>query len=375
MINRHNYEEFFLMYVDAELSATEREMVETFVQQNPDLLEELNMLQEATLIPEEAIVFTNKNLLFKHTGNEINIQNSEEKFLMYVDEELNKDDKAAVETFVLQHPQLQANFTAIKQTKLQPETIPYPNKEELYREEKKERRVIYMRFARIAVAAVLIGLGVVLYTVIPTSTPQGNPVASNKLNSNTPSAITPQKNVETPVTNTQTIALSNNNKSTIAKAKIEQNNTSFASNTTTQNANTVQSNNSNNNSVNNTVTPQTHDPVIAKNTLPIKDPDALVIPKNTTPVIDATQQTNNTNTTFAKTDPNNNVKTNPNLAQNTVYRQLDVDADDEKKSLYLGAIELNKDKLRGLIRKASKLLSKSKAPEDKDAIGTFAVNR
>ena len=43
-IDRNNYEEFFLLYVDGELDATQQLAVENFVQQNPDLAVELKMI-------------------------------------------------------------------------------------------------------------------------------------------------------------------------------------------------------------------------------------------------------------------------------------------------------------------------------------------
>ena len=58
-INRHNYESFFLMYVDNELSAAEKNGVAIFIEQNPDLKPELELLQQSILKPE-SIVFNSK---------------------------------------------------------------------------------------------------------------------------------------------------------------------------------------------------------------------------------------------------------------------------------------------------------------------------
>ena len=43
-INRYNYETYFLLYADNELSAIEKNSVDEFVLSNPDLGEELGML-------------------------------------------------------------------------------------------------------------------------------------------------------------------------------------------------------------------------------------------------------------------------------------------------------------------------------------------
>ena len=53
-INRNTYEEFFLLYVDNELSQAERRQVEAFIEENPDLRPELDMLHDVVLRPEES---------------------------------------------------------------------------------------------------------------------------------------------------------------------------------------------------------------------------------------------------------------------------------------------------------------------------------
>ena len=154
-IDRHNYEECFLLYVDNELTVEQRNQVELFVQENPDLEEELVMLQQSRLVPEP-IVFEGKHLLMKEEGTSfINLHNYEEWLVLYVDNELAETEKIAVEKFVAAHPHVRAELDLFKQTKLQPEQVSFPDKNLLYRN-KKRAGVITMTWWRVAVAAILI---------------------------------------------------------------------------------------------------------------------------------------------------------------------------------------------------------------------------
>jgi hypothetical protein len=154
-INRNNYEEFFLLYIDNELDAEQKLAVENFVKQNADLAVEFNMLMQTKSSAEEPIFFDKENLL-RTEGNSINETNYEEYFLLYIDNELSAAKSEEVEMYVLQHPKLQDEFTTLKQTILIPEAISYNDKEALYRTER--RRIIYLKPWRLAAAAIFIGV-------------------------------------------------------------------------------------------------------------------------------------------------------------------------------------------------------------------------
>lgn len=68
-INRQTYEEYFLLYADGELNDAQKLEVEEFVDQNPDLGEELEMIAQTVMIPDETIVFADKEILFRKEGS------------------------------------------------------------------------------------------------------------------------------------------------------------------------------------------------------------------------------------------------------------------------------------------------------------------
>src|SRR5690349_7860714 len=172
-IDRHNYEEYFLLYIDNELTVDQKKQVELFVQENPDLEEELVMLKQSRLIPDESIVFDKKHLMMKeenatHAANTsfINLNNYEQWLIMYVDDELNTEERMAVEKFAAIHSHVREELAIFLQTKLQAEEIAFPNKEILYKREKSVR-VISMQWWKVAVAAILIiSAGVGIYSVL-----------------------------------------------------------------------------------------------------------------------------------------------------------------------------------------------------------------
>lgn len=162
-INRYNYEEFFLLYVDNELTKEERAEVETFVQENPDLEEELLMLKQSSLRPDMNIHFPGKSSLMKpEAAGLVNETNYEEFFLLYVDDELETILRKEVEQFAASKPQYQTELNLLLQTRIEPQTsIVFPDKSLLYKEESERKPVVIVWWRVAAIAAMLlIALGI-----------------------------------------------------------------------------------------------------------------------------------------------------------------------------------------------------------------------
>ncbi len=153
-INRHNYEEFFLLYVDKELSAAERKAVEVFVQENPDLQVELSALQGTVLKADDAVL-DKKNWLYMEDG----VSAMQENLLLYADDELSPADKKTVEAMLATDKIAAAEWNILRQTKIQADdSVVFNDKRSLYRTE--GGRVVGIRWWRTAAAAaVLLGLG------------------------------------------------------------------------------------------------------------------------------------------------------------------------------------------------------------------------
>ncbi len=170
-INRNNYEEYFLLYADNELSKAERKMVEIFVNENPEFKEEFCMLKLTINLPDEEIKLEDKSFLYKDENSFlINENNYEEIFVLYHDNELSEKERLETENFVAKHPNLKTEFELIGKAKLTPDSlVVYPDKNELYRKEK-SGKVVSMTIWRYVAAAVLIGFG--LWFSIPYFTNQ-----------------------------------------------------------------------------------------------------------------------------------------------------------------------------------------------------------
>lgn len=162
-INLGNYEEFFILYMDKELSQEQVKMVDEFLVAHPDLKAELEILMN-TKLPLEEFSF-DKNGLF---AENMKLSSVDEELLLYIDNELPADQTEKVQLELAGNKGYQLQHEVLLKTKLDPsEKIAYPNKKELYR--RTERVVSIKMWMRVAAAVVVIAIGGILYFQKPSS--------------------------------------------------------------------------------------------------------------------------------------------------------------------------------------------------------------
>jgi len=188
-INRNNYEQFFLLYADNELSDQEKKMVTMFVQENPDLEEEFLMLQQSVVTPDKDITIADKSFLLKQENQFIGAHNFEEVFIAYHDGELTQPERLEVQKFIADDPRMQKELALFQQLKYEPDlSVVFPGKRSLLKKER-SGKVIMLNLKRVLVAAALLAFGLwagVTYLIkqqtpvtIVQVTPK-SPVISNK---------------------------------------------------------------------------------------------------------------------------------------------------------------------------------------------------
>jgi len=367
MINRHNYEEFFLMYVDDELSAQQRAEVELFAQQNRDLAPELEMLLQTKLGTDEEVMFADKDALLKNDSS-LGTDNYEEYFLLYIDNELNDAQKESVEKFVLQHPPLQDAFTLLKQTVLEPEPVIFEDKASLYRKEK--RRVVPI-FLRYAAAAALVGIAALIWWTQtgPAIKHQVAVVKNKPVQNNKTAQITGDSNNHQQVP--KPLPQQGDEIAAVTQKPAKQNPDVIVKKHTGELKNETQKaavkDNKDAIAISKPVRKDEMHTVIADT----KIANADNLPDRNAIVINNNQHSNDINSQAVNQPANNEYAKNTNADNNNsivkpaVYKELNTD-DDENRSLYVGALELNKNKVRGLMKKVGGLFSGKSKNADSD---------
>lgn len=372
MITRNNYEEYFMLYADNELSAAEKKAVETFVIQNPDLENELLMLQQTILKPDNNLIFENKSLLMKQTFGDaiVNINNYEEYFLLYTDNELDKAARKDVELFVNNNPSLKEELNILLQTKSVADTqIIFEGKEILYKKEKDDKVIPVMWWRIAAAAAVLLLLG---FFIINSRTKPADSLAktqnpkTNNAKNNPAIVINKNKKEDSVVTSSTIASLDNTEAATSKKVKVKSKKTDD-----------FVINNPNKKEIINPVKKQTNNLPDENNTIEIQKNQIAKVEIIKPETVVENPKTNTTSI-IPKVDNTVTAVTNNNDGNNYIKQALQTTNNTNPEDVfYIANTSSKKSKLRGIFRKVSRVFDKTTNADDDNKhgilIGSFQI--
>lgn len=155
MITRDNYEIYFLDFLEGNLESSQVGEFLEFLEQNPDLKDELNGL-ESFKIKQEEIQFSGKEKLYKTAEDTREL--IEKKMVASLEGDMDTDEKQSFEAFISGNPELKRDYELYKKARLEPDlSVQFPAKSKLYR---KSRPVILMTWVARAAAVVALVWGV-----------------------------------------------------------------------------------------------------------------------------------------------------------------------------------------------------------------------
>lgn len=150
-ITRNNYETFFLDYLEGNLDENLVDDFLEFLRENPDLKEELSMMNTAPVVPKSAAL-ANKEKLYKEKYDAEEIFN--EAAVALIEGDLSATEKAEFDAYLLKHPEKQREVQRFQQTRLQPdESLVFDHKNRLYR--RTPGRTVFLWSSRVAAVLVL----------------------------------------------------------------------------------------------------------------------------------------------------------------------------------------------------------------------------
>jgi len=154
-ITRDNYESFFIDYIEGNLPESLIDQFLDFLNQNPDLKEELHLFEEVNL-PQESVVFQEKKHLYKSSADEN--RRLENIAIAYLEGDWDADENKTVEAYLSSNPEFKREYDLFAKTQLRPDfKIKYPEKQKLYR---KSGTTIAMNWVARAAAVILLAWGI-----------------------------------------------------------------------------------------------------------------------------------------------------------------------------------------------------------------------
>ncbi len=164
-INRNNYEEYILDFIEGNLSYSIENLFMSFLDQNPDIKAEIELYEEET-ISQDDLVYKNKSVLQKEDLlSGVASSNFDQLCIARIENDLTKKEASDFEQYIQKDAKKQKEFELYQLTKIKADkSIEFDGKYALRRTEKGFFRRNY--FAIVSAAASVIIL-ISLYVFVP----------------------------------------------------------------------------------------------------------------------------------------------------------------------------------------------------------------
>jgi len=151
MINRENYEAYFIDYLEGSLNESLVNDFIEFLQNNPDLKEELSHFKAISIEPDD-ISFNSKSKLYKEKLDSEKENNK--AAIANIEGDITESEKTELNSYIEKHPEKKRDLALFSKTKLQPDkSIQFNNKNRLYR--RRIGKTVLLWSGRIAAVLVL----------------------------------------------------------------------------------------------------------------------------------------------------------------------------------------------------------------------------
>jgi hypothetical protein len=185
-IDRSNYEIWFIDWLDGNLNSLHVEQLKLFLEQNPDLREELDDLTSLNLVSPTASFLHKEHL--KKSPSDITEDQFEYLCAAYLENDLAVSQKKELEDIINADPDRKKTFDLTQKTIIAPQEISYKHKKRLLRRSPLQTVIPIAAIGLSAAAA--ISIIIIIYSVIPG--------ASTKKQINTAHNFMPDSTIQRP---------------------------------------------------------------------------------------------------------------------------------------------------------------------------------
>jgi hypothetical protein len=165
-INRNNFEAYLIDYIEGNLNKQDEEIVNRFLEVNPDIADEFKSLRQSEATLEKVKDTLNKAVLYKSFSDITSItkENYEDFCIACHEGDLDDSSKQRLFDFIDKHPELKPLFDLHAKIHLQADNaLHFPGKRELKKVQViSVRRIIYTISAGVAAAAAIVFLWLTL---------------------------------------------------------------------------------------------------------------------------------------------------------------------------------------------------------------------